>query len=206
MTFEFNFESAKLRLCVPQNKEYLKLYDVLNQLLPKYDITTVNRVSGFLAQCCHESLDFTVMQENLNYSTKGLMSVFKKYFPTQEIADEYARKPEKIANRAYANRMGNGNEASGDGWKYRGRGAIQLTGHNNYAAFAKYIDKTADETVDYCSTLSGSIESACWYWKINDINSACDKNDIKMMTKKINVALQGLPDRNQRYEINKVIL
>jgi putative chitinase len=206
MSFTFEFNSTKLHQCVSTNKNHIELFGVLNEMLPKYDITTVNRVAGFLAQCGHESLDFTVMQENLNYGTKGLMSVFKRHFPTKEIADTYARQPERIANRAYANRMGNGDENSGDGWKYRGRGAIQLTGHNNYAAFAKYIDKTVDETVEYCATLQGGIEAACWYWKINDINSACDKNDIKLMTKKINTGLLGLPDRNQRYEINKVIL
>ena len=206
MSFAFEFNYTKLHQCVSTNKNHKELFVVLNEILPKYDITTVYRVAGFLAQCGHESNDFNVLTENLNYGAKGLMTVFKKYFPTQEIADAYARKPEKIANRAYANRMGNGDEASGDGWKYRGRGAIQLTGHNNYAAFAKYIDKTVDETVEYCTTLQGSIESSCWYWKVNDINSACDKNDIKLMTKKINVALQGLPDRNQRFEINKVIL
>lgn len=206
MSFEFDFDWTKLHQCVPTNKECLELFKVLNELLPKYDINTRFRVAGFLAQCGHESNDFNVLTENLNYGAKGLMATFKKYFPTMELAKQYERQPEKIANFVYANRMGNGNEASGDGWKYRGRGAIQLTGHDNYAGFAKSIGKTIDETVEYCTTLEGSIESSCWYWKVNNINSACDANDIKLMTKKINTGLLGLPERNQRFEINKVIL
>lgn len=206
MSFEFDFDWTKLHQCVPTNKECLELFKVLNELLPKYDINTRFRVAGFLAQCGHESDDFNVLTENLNYGAKGLMATFKKYFPTMELAKQYERQPEKIANFVYANRMGNGNEASGDGWKYRGRGAIQLTGHDNYAGFAKSIGKTIDETVEYCTTLEGSIESSCWYWKVNNINSACDANDIKLMTKKINTGLLGLPERNQRFEINKVIL
>jgi putative chitinase len=206
MSFEFDFDWTKLHQCVPTNKECLELFKVLNELLPKYDINTRFRVAGFLAQCGHESNDFNVLTENLNYGAKGLMATFKKYFPTMELAKQYERQPEKIANLVYSNRMGNGNEASGDGWKYRGRGAIQLTGHDNYAGFAKSIGKTIDETVEYCTTLEGSIESSCWYWKVNNINSACDANDIKLMTKKINTGLLGLPERNQRFEINKVIL
>jgi putative chitinase len=206
MSFEFDFDSAKVHQCVPTNKQHVELFRVLNELLPKYDINTRFRVAGFLAQCGHESNDFNALTENLNYGAKGLMATFKKYFPTMELAKQYERQPEKIANLVYSNRMGNGNEASGDGWKYRGRGAIQLTGHDNYAGFAKYINKSIDETVEYCTTLKGSIESSCWYWKVNNINSACDANDIKLMTKKINTGLLGLPERNQRFEINKVIL
>jgi putative chitinase len=169
-----------------RNKNVSPLVEIFNELFPKYEINTVNRVSGFLAQCGHESNDFTVLKENLNYSADGLNKVFPKYFKNAgRDANDYARNPEKIANVVYANRMGNGDISSGDGWKYRGRGAIQLTGKDNYSSFAKYIGKSLDETVSYCETLQGAVESACWFWKTRNLNETCDKDDIVTMTKKI---------------------
>lgn len=188
------------------NKNPAALASALNKVLDKYEINTPNRVAGFLAQCGHESLDFTVLKENLNYSIKGLTTVFRKYFPTEASAKTYERKPNLIANRVYANRMGNGPESSGDGWKYRGRGAIQLTGKNNYTAFAAAIGKTLDETIAYLDTLEGAIESACWFWKTNGLNAICDKDDIVTMTKKINGGTHGIEDRTARYTKAKSIL
>lgn len=188
------------------NKNPSALADALNKALDKYDINTTNRVAGFLAQCGHESLDFTVLRENLNYSVKGLTTVFRKYFPTEASAKAYERKPNMIANKVYANRMGNGNEASGDGFKFRGRGAIQLTGKNNYTAFATAIGKTLDETIVYLDTLEGAIESACWFWKTNGLNQICDKDDIVTMTKKINGGTHGIDDRTARYTKAKSVL
>lgn len=189
-----------------RNKNNEALAAILNKYLDKYEINTKNRIAGFLAQCGHESLDFTVLRENLNYGAKGLMVTFRKYFPDEATAKKYERKPEAIANRVYANRMGNGPESSGDGWKHRGRGAIQLTGKDNYSRFAAAIDKSIDETISYLETLDGAIESACWFWKTNGLNSFCDKDDIVGMTKRINGGTIGLEDRKAHYETAKKVL
>jgi len=201
---ELNLE--KLKKCVPNNKDHTGLLNAFNKVFEKYQINTKERVAGFLAQCGHESLDFTVLKENLNYGAKGLRGTFGKYFPDDAIAAKYERKPEMIANRVYASRMGNGNEASGDGYKYRGRGAIQLTGHDNYTAFAKDIGKTIDETIAYLETLEGAIESACWFWKKNGLNEIADKKDITLMTKRINGGTIGLEDRTKHWNNNLQVL
>jgi putative chitinase len=197
MTFTFDFNQQRLQLCLPKYRNIAELYETLEHVLPKYDIITPERVAGFLAQCAHESLDFTILRENLNYSAAGLQKVFRKYFPTEQLAREYARKPERIANRVYANRMGNGDENSGDGWRFRGRGAIQLTGKNNYTAFANSIDKTIEESIIYLETLDGAIESACWFWSVNRINRFCDSQDIRGMTRAINGGFIGLEHREK---------
>lgn len=201
---ELNLE--KLKKCVPNNKDHAGLLNAFNKVFEKYQINTKERVAGFLAQCGHESLDFTVLKENLNYGAKGLRGTFGKYFPDDVTAAKYERKPEMIANRVYASRMGNGNEASGDGYKYRGRGAIQLTGHDNYTAFAKDIGKTIDETIAYLETLEGAIESACWFWKKNGLNEIADKKDITLMTKRINGGTIGLEDRTKHWNNNLQVL
>ena len=201
---ELNLE--KLKKCVPNNKDHTGLLNAFNKVFEKYEINTKERVAGFLAQCGHESLDFTVLKENLNYGAKGLRGTFSKYFPDDATAAKYERKPEMIANRVYASRMGNGNEASGDGYKYRGRGAIQLTGCSNYTAFAKDIGKTIDETIIYLETLEGAIESACWFWKKNGLNEIADKKDITLMTKKINGGTIGLEDRTKHWNNNLQVL
>jgi putative chitinase len=189
-----------------RNKNNAALAEALNKYLDKYEINTKNRVAGFLAQCGHESVDFTVLKENLNYGAKGLVATFKKYFPDEATALKYERQPEKIANRVYANRMSNGDEASGDGYKYRGRGAIQLTGKDNYTRFAAAIGKTIEETVAHLETIDGAIESACWFWKTNGLNAIADKDDIVAMTKKINGGTIGLEDRKAHYEKAKQVL
>lgn len=170
-------------------------------MLPKYEINTVNRVAGFIAQCSHESVGFTVLHENLNYSADGLNKIFPKYFiKAGRDANAYARQPEKIANIVYASRMGNGDTASGDGWRYRGRGVIQLTGKDNYTNFGKSIHLTAAETSDYLETKRGALESACWYWKTNGLNATADAQDIVAMTKKINGGTIGLEDRKAHFK------
>lgn len=180
--------------------------DVVNLLFEKYEITTTNRIAGFLAQCSHESAGFKFKSENLKYSAEGLNRRFPKYFKNAGVdANQYARQPEKIANRVYANRMGNGDEASGDGYKFRGRGYIQLTGKNNYTKFAEKIGKSLDEAVAYCETDAGAIESALYYWEREKLNSYCDKDDIKGMTKVINGGYNGLEDRKEKYEKFKLI-
>ncbi|MCZ2128604.1 MAG: glycoside hydrolase family 19 protein [Anaerolineales bacterium] len=170
-------------------------------LLEEYDINTPLRISHFLAQVTHESNDFKVLKENLNYSQSGLLSVFKKYF-TPEQALAYARKPEKIANRVYANRLGNGDEASGDGWKYRGRGAIQVTGKTNYMKCSLYLfnDERLLTNPDKLLEPKYAILSACWYWRTNNLNMWCDNNDIYTLTRRINGGLNGIEDRKKRFD------
>jgi putative chitinase len=159
------------------------------------------RIAAFLAQTAHESGGFTAVKENLNYGAKGLMGTFKKYFPNEEIAKQYERQPEKIANRVYANRMKNGDEASGDGFKFRGRGLIQLTGRDNYTRFAKASDMTLDEVVAYLETPAGAVASAGWFWDVNKLNIYCDKDDFVGLTRRINGGTIGLADRKHHYEI-----
>jgi putative chitinase len=158
------------------------------ELLPKYEINNIQRISAFIAQCSHESANFTVLKENLNYSAEGLNKVFSKYFiRAGRDAGTYARNPEKIANVVYANRMGNDDIASGDGWRFRGRGVIQLTGKDNYKAFGKSTKLTTLETIDYLETRRGALESACWYWKTNNLNKWVDINDFDGLSDSINL-------------------
>lgn len=201
-----NITASQIQQIFPKYKYPDDLADALSELFDKYEINTVNRAAGFLAQCGHESAGFTVLKENLNYSAEGLNKVFKKYFPTLASAQPYARNPEKIANKVYANRMGNGPESSGEGYKFRGRGAIQLTGKNNYTSYAKSVGMTIDEVIADLETLDGAIESACWFWKNNGLNAICDKNDIVAMTKKINGGTIGLEERTKHYEHAKHVL
>ena len=198
--------SQQLTQIFPATKIADTLADALNNILDNYEINTTNRVAGFIAQCGHESNGFSVLKENLNYAAAGLKITFGKYFKDDATATKYARNPEMIANRVYASRMGNGDEASGDGYKYRGRGAIQLTGHDNYQAFATSIGKSIDETVSYLETLEGAIESAAWFWKSHGLNATCDADDITTMTKKINGGTIGLDDRKAHYLIAKAVV
>ena len=159
-----------------------------------------NRAAHFFAQCAHESGNFKAFSENLNYGAKGLRGIFGKYFPTDALARAYERKPAKIANRVYANRMGNGDEASGEGFAYKGRGPLQLTGKNNYRAFGKYIGREQEilDNPDLVATELG-FESALWFFDANKLWSICDQgiNDaaILQLTKRINGGTHGLDDR-----------
>ena len=183
----------------PNAKDTNDLVKCLNEFLPQYAITSSNRLCYFLAQVGHESGGFKYRIENLNYSKKALLTMWKKYFPNDVLAEQYARKPEMIANRIYANRMGNDNEQSGDGWKFRGRGFIQLTGKSNYTLFSDIIGFSIDETVSYCETLKGAVHSACWFWDKNNLNRFCDCDDIIQMTKTINGGTIGLQERQELY-------
>jgi putative chitinase len=192
----------QLQQIIPKNPYIDQWCIALNQLLPDYGIDTPQRVAAFLAQCAHESGGFVFLKENLNYRAASLRKVFPKYFPTDALAEEYASKPNKaeaIANRVYANRMGNGDEASGDGYRYCGRGLIQLTGKNNYTAFADSIETTPEEVSEYLETFEGAVQSACWFWETNNLNQYADNNDILTMTKRINGGTIGLADRTNHY-------
>lgn len=178
----------------------LQYIEDLEDLLPSYGITESRvRLAHFFSQVLHESGSMRYDTENLNYSAKALVKVFGKYFETEKDANLYARKPEKIANRVYAHRMGNGSESSGDGWKYRGRGLIQLTGKNNYRAFTKWVkDDRIMKEPDIVST-DYAVHSAIFYWDKHNLNKVADQDDVKKLTKRINGGYNGLAHRRELY-------
>jgi putative chitinase len=176
-----------------------KYAEPLNEAMWEFDIVTNKQKAMFLAQCCHESGHFRAVSENLNYSADGLRRVFPKYFRTVD-PNAYHRKPEKIASLVYANRMGNGSEASGDGWRFRGRGLIQLTGKNNYMACGEDLEVDLIAQPEYLETPEGAARSAAWFWWQNDLNLLADKGDIKACTRRINGGFIGLADRIELYE------
>jgi len=181
--------------------------DAAMEILPKYEITTANRIAGFFAQTGHESQSLKVLEENLFYRAETLDKIFPKYFKNAgRNAAEYAKQPQKIANVVYANRMGNGDAASNDGFNFRGRGPIQLTGRENYTNFGKTVGLTAEQVIDYIQTKKGALESACWYWKSRNLNAACDASDIVKMTKLVNGGTIGLEDRRKHYNEALAIL
>ena len=193
----------QLRQLLPKNPYIDNWYGALAQLLPDYEINTPQRIASFIAQCAHESGEFTALKENLNYRAVTLRKIFPKYFPTDEIANQYANLPNKqeaIANKVYANRMGNGDEASGDGFRYCGRGLIQLTGKDNYSWFAASLGIKPDEASEYLQTFEGAAQSACWFWENNNLNAFADAGDILGMTKRINGGTIGLDDRIAHYK------
>jgi putative chitinase len=196
---DFILSKAQLAEIIKGNPYIDHWYEALEQALPDYDINTPERVAAFMAQTAHESGEYRAIKENLNYRAVSLRKVFPKYFPTDELAAAYAQQPEKIANRVYANRMGNGPEESGDGYRYCGRGLIQLTGKSNYQAFADSIEITPEEVSEFLATFEGAVQSACWFWEANGLNKWADKGDIVMLTKKINGGTIGLEDRIEHY-------
>ena len=199
---------SQLRQLLPKNKYVEHWYNALSILLPDYDINTPRRVAAFIAQCSHESGGFSVLKENLNYKPQALRRLFPKYFPDDVIAGQYCSKPNKqeaIANRIYANRMGNGDESSGDGHRFCGRGLIQLTGRANYQNFADSIEVDGrslkiEEVPEYLETFEGAAQSACWFWETNNLNRWADDGDILTLTKRINGGTIGLEDRKKHYE------
>jgi putative chitinase len=193
----------QLKELLPKNPYVSHWHKALEQLFPDYEINTPQRVAAFVAQCAHESAGFTALVENLNYRWQSLRKVFPKYFPNDAIAQDYASRPNKqeaIANRIYASRMGNGDEASGDGFRYRGRGLIQLTGRHNYTWFAASLEITPEEATEYLMTFEGAAQSACWFWETNKLNQWADAGDILTLTKRINGGTIGLDDRIKHYE------
>jgi len=198
-----NLTLEQLKKLLPKNNYVENWYDALSEFLPMYEIDTIERIAAFVAQCSHESGEFSVLEENLNYRWQTLRKVFPKYFSDDAIAQRYSALPNKkeaIANRVYANRMGNGPESSGEGWKYRGRGLIQLTGKNNYSRFADSLNISLEEATEYLTTFEGAVESACWFWTTNNLNQWADSEDIATLTKRINGGTNGLEDRIKKYE------
>ena len=200
MSFTFDFRKDQLAQIIPGNPYIDHWYDACSQILPEYEINTPQRVAAFLAQCAHESGGFKSLKENLNYKAESLLKVFPKYFKTLDEANQYAHQQEKIANRIYGGRMGNGPESTGDGYRYCGRGLIQLTGKDNYTNFAESLEMPVEEVPEYLATFEGALQSACWFWETNNLNQWADKGDILTMTKRINGGTIGLEDRKKHYE------
>lgn len=189
---------SKLKGQIPDN-----VYGEIQSVTDKFKIDSILRLSHFLSQCAHESGGFKYTTENLNYSAKGLITTFPKYFKQPGLAEAYQRKPEKIASRVYGNRMGNGDESSMDGWKFRGRGYIQLTGKSNYIEFDKFVNEDIIKNPDLVAK-QYPLLSAAWFFYKNNINSTADKGStediVKSVTKKINGGYNGLADRQKYFD------
>lgn len=197
--------TEQVKKMIPTNPEADLWHSFCVEFFEKYEINTPNRIAGFFAQGGHESSDFKTLFENLNYSWERLRVVFPRYFKTDAIARQYHRKPKDIANRVYDDALRTnkiGNTKAGDGWTFRGRGIFQLTGRWNYTAFAESVGMTPEEAAAYCGTKRGAFESACWYWKRNNLNRFADANDINGMSKAVNGGNIGLSDRVSRYNRN----
>jgi putative chitinase len=197
---------AQLAEMIPGKPYVDQWLDALNEILPEYEINTPQRVAAFVAQCAHESGGFRALKENLNYKAESLVKVFPKYFPTLDLAKQYEKQPEKIANKIYGGRMGNGDESTGDGFRFCGRGLIQLTGKENYSWFAASLEMPVEDVPEYLATFEGAVQSACWFWETNNLNQWADKDDILTLTKRINGGTIGLEDRKKHYEHAKHIL
>jgi putative chitinase len=174
----------------------------IDEMIEKFNITSPLRLAHFLAQCAHESGNFTLVTENLNYSKERLVQVFPKYFPNLAVATPYDRKPQMIANRVYASRMGNGDEASGEGFKFRGRGYIQLTGKDNYKKFGQFIGEDLVTNPDFVAT-KYPLMSAAFFFNSNNLWAICDKGNtaevVTAVTKRVNGGTHGLADRQAKF-------
>lgn len=175
-------------------------FEKYDDLLKKFGIETVFQKAAFYAQVHHESQGFTKFSENLNYSAARLLEVWPKRFNAKNV-NLYAHNPEKLANFVYANRLGNGSENSGDGWKFRGAGFIQLTGKENHSAFAQYMGVSLEKVPGYLRTEQGATVSACWFWKTHNLNVYVDKDDFAALTRRINGGLTGFKERKELYDL-----
>jgi len=194
------FTEENLHNCLPEaTAANVALFvEPINAACSEFDISNAWRLAAFIAQVGHESGNLRYVKENLNYSAEGLCKVFPKYFNASTAA-HYGRNPEAIANKVYANRMGNGPEESGDGWRFRGRGLIQLTGHDNYVQCGNGLGVDLTQYPDYLESPEGAARSAGWFWHSRGLNALADVGDMKTMTKKINGGFIGLEDRIKHY-------
>lgn len=199
-----NITLEQFKLIFPKCKEPQTWLTAITEVLPQFGIESKNQIACFLAQCGHESGEFNTIVENLNYRAERLLVVFPKYF-NATTASLYAGNPEKIANLIYAKRMGNGNEASGDGWKFRGKGIIQLTGKNNHLACSMSLfgDDRLVTNPELLLTKENAVKSACWFWNSNHLNTYADTLDIVTLTKKINGGVIGIEQRTAL--LNKIL-
>lgn len=206
-----NLTVQQLSRILPKNKEVAAWHKALVAILPQFQINTVERVAAFLAQCAHESSDFTVLEENLNYSAKRLTQVWPKRFPPS-IANQVAGNPRRIAEIAYGNRMGN--NQPNDGYLFRGQGIIQLTGRDNFTRWGQSLNLTAEQAVERIKTKQGAVEAAAWFWKTNNLNRWVDTKDFDGLSDSINIGKKttkigdahGYADRLDRYRDYVAIL
>ncbi len=205
--------SETLRKIYPLSKNINRYLGALNMSMQECGIDTVDRIRAFLAQVGHESSQLNTVEENLNYSAQGLRKIFPKYFPTQKEALAFARNPERIANRVYANRMGNGSEESGDGWTFRGRGLIQITGRDNYSYMSSLMGKDLTIWPDALLLPLDACRSAALWWKANGLNALADKlsgsgerKTFEAITKRVNGGLNGIDDRWEIYQRAKAVI
>ena len=202
----------QLRAMIPTNKEVEEWCAALNEMLPKYGITTDKRIAAFVSQSAHESMDFRVLEEALSYKTETLLKVFPRYFgPGKENPDEYARNPQKLANYVYMDKNRSkagalGNVKENDGFAMRGKGLKQVTGRANHEAFGKTVGMTAEEAAEYLLTKKGALESALWFWGSRNLNDVADTGDVTRLTKIINGGNIGLSDRQSRYDKAMAVL
>lgn len=201
MSYDFNFTVDQLTEILPGIKNPNDWFTALGNLLPNFDITSSLRVAMFIAQTGHESGNYNEIEENLNYSAKGLSETFSSYFKDGINVDDYANQPQKIANLVYSNRMGNGDASSNDGWNYRGRGILQVTGKSNYnlCSIALYGDNRLLATPELLLSQEGAVASACWYWQTHNLNTFSDTGNINEVTRLINGGYNGLADRQEKY-------
>lgn len=200
-TFNFDFTQEKLAACLANNAHVTEWHAALSTALPANNIVTLEEVAEFIAQTAHESVNYTHLVENLNYSSAGLHATFPKIFPTVDSAVPYARQPEKIGNKIYANRMGNGNENSGDGYRYRGRGILQITGKDNYTVCSHdvYGDDRLVTNPELLQDYQGSVDSACWFWNKRGLTALTDQGNFKEVTRRINGGYLGESERESNY-------
>lgn len=188
--------AAQLHSILPLARAHVEEYiDPINAAMERFDINTPKRAAAFIAQIGHESAELTRVEENLNYGAPGLLAVFPDEFQTPAIAENYARQPERIASRVYAGRYGNGDEASGDGWKFRGRGLIQITFHDNYLEVGEMLGLPLLDDPDLLLTPVNAALSAAWFWDNRACNGLADAGDFRGVTRRINSALAGMGDR-----------
>jgi putative chitinase len=192
-----------LQQIAPKAKDIDKLLEALLTYMPKFGIDSKNEIAMFLAQACHESAHFTAFSENLNYSAKGLRNTWPSRFPSDTIANKYARQPRAIANYVYAGRYGNGGESSGDGWNYRGKGLFQTTFKANYIALEKATGIKCVANPDLLTQIPEAVIAACYFWQSNKLSASAEKQDVKANTKILNGGAIGLADRQALF--NKII-
>jgi putative chitinase len=202
MSFDFNFTVDHVKAILRGNVQYEHWYAALLENLPEYEVNTLPRVAAFMAQTAHESMNYTRLHENLNYRAASLVAQWPSHF-SREDAARMEHNQEAIANRAYCDRLGNGPEESGDGWKYKGRGIIQLTGKDTYAHCSEALYDDAQYLLDNPEIVETDMDiavaAACWYWELNALNVLADKGDIKTMTRRINGGYIGLDERIAKY-------
>jgi putative chitinase len=206
------FSLQQFARMIPSNRTPEVWYPIAMEFFRVYEINTINRVASFMAQTAHESGDFRALEENLNYSVDGLLRTFPRYFgPGKRNPADYANNPQKLANYVYMDEFRSksaalGNTRPGDGWRFRGGGVKQLTGRNNFTRFGASIGMTPEAAADYVRTNRGAFESACWFWKTNNLARFADRDDIEGMSRAVNGGTIGLEDRKLRYTRAKTIL